>query len=180
MIFSLTQMIQCGMGLYLDNMQNEIQRLVNALTETYSGEPWYGEGFLEKLDSINWKLVSISPVENSTTIARLVKHIINWRIFLIEKLQGNAGFDIKIDAPNDWTDIVVESESDWEQLLVEMVESQNAIIRLLKEKTDEILDTQVEGRTYSYRFLIEGIIQHDVYHLGQIGLIASQLKKEAS
>ena len=38
-----------------------------------------------------------------------------------------------------------------------------------------ILEQNVRERTYNYRKLITGIIQHDIYHLGQIAFITKAL-----
>ena len=40
------------------------------------------------------------------------------------------------------------------------------------------LDRTVAGKEYNFRYLIEGITQHDVYHLGQIALTLSLVKIE--
>ncbi len=45
-------------------------------------------------------------------------------------------------------------------------------------QSDSILEDPVPGRNHNFRFLIEGMIQHDIYHLGQIGLMA-KLKTES-
>lgn len=158
-------------------MEKETQRLYDSIMEIYTGKPWYGMGFLERINQVSWEIVSQKPIEDSTTIARLVRHMINWRIFLIEKLKGNVDFDIKQDAPNDWTDITIKSKEEWINLLDEMAETQEKIAGLLEESEYGLLDKKVSRRDYNFKFLIEGIIQHDIYHIGQIGLIDSQLKK---
>jgi len=157
-------------------MQKELERITASLNQVYRGAPWYGHGFVEKMETLDWRIVNITPTAHKTSVARLVKHVINWRIFLIEKLKGNAEFNIETDAPNDWTDINIESEEAWKALLQELDDTQEELIRLLDAETDDLLDRPVLGRSYNFSFLIEGIGLHDVYHLGQIGLIASQIK----
>ena len=46
--------------------------------------------------------------------------------------------------------------------------SQEALIHELSERNDSLLDEQVPGRSYNFYVLLQGIIQHDIYHLGQM------------
>ena len=45
------------------------------------------------------------------------------------------------------------------------------IIALLQTKDDEFLKEIVDYRKYNFRFLLNGLIQHNIYHIGQIAYI---------
>jgi uncharacterized damage-inducible protein DinB len=143
-------------------MNNKTHKLIGNLNESFSGKPWLGNSLLENLNAIDYKLVNQTMGNSSNSIAILVQHIINWRIFVVEKLEGNELFEIELNSEKDWTKISVENEAEWNELLEKLARSQNQIINILSEKTNE--------------YLIEGIIQHDIYHSGQIGILNSQLK----
>jgi uncharacterized damage-inducible protein DinB len=64
----------------------------------------------------------------------------------------------------------------WQEGLQKLQQSQDELLRLLAQKDDALLEQNVSGRTYNYRKLISGIIQHDIYHLGQIAFITKALK----
>jgi hypothetical protein len=55
------------------------------------------------------------------------------------------------------------------------------LIRLLKEKDDTFFKEQYYDTDfkeyYNYRFVINGILHHDIYHLGQLGIIIKYLKR---
>ncbi len=51
---------------------------------------------------------------------------------------------------------------------------------LEKREDDKFLDTIVPGRNYSYYTLLHGIVNHDLYHAGQIALIKKGLGKQVS
>ncbi len=155
-------------------MEKEVGTLIDKLNDSFLGEPWYGISLMEKLEQIDYSIANSVPGESTNSIARLVHHIINWRIFAIEKLQGNTKFNIELNGPGDWTDITIDSEKEWIELKEKLVQTQDKLIELLNGKSDDFLSRQVPGHTYDFRFLIEGIIQHDIYHLGQIGIVAKQ------
>lgn len=134
---------------------------------------------MKKLGLLNVDIVNKVPL-GSHSVAQLVQHITNWRVFAIEKLKGNAQYDIELNSTSDWPDRIIDSKSEWQLLLKQLDETQQTIIALLGSKDDDFLKEQVPGRNYSYAFLLEGIVQHDVYHLGQIGIVAKQVRAEYS
>jgi hypothetical protein len=52
------------------------------------------------------------------------------------------------------------------------------LIELLETKDDEFLSGEVDYREYNFRFLLHGIIQHDIYHIGQIAFLKKLLCPE--
>ncbi|KYG73194.1 DinB family protein [Roseivirga echinicomitans] len=151
-----------------------INKLLSTLEDSFQGLPWFGESLMDKLSRIDYRIVNIAHIPTTNSIARLVHHIINWRIFVIEKIKGNDAFDIEMNSQNDWTDLHISTEKDWADLIQKLVNTQKEIFDLLNAKTDEFLQTPVYGREYTIQRLIEGIVQHDIYHQGQIAVVAKQ------
>jgi len=44
-------------------------------------------------------------------------------------------------------------------------------VKAISEFSDERLGETVSGRTYSYYILFHGIIQHNIYHAGQMAIL---------
>jgi hypothetical protein len=88
-----------------------------------------------------------------------------WRTFTIKKLEGDSEFDIETDEMN------FPSSNDWELTLQGIKESQNKLLLLLESISEEKISEMVPGRKYNFQTLLHGVIQHDIYHLGQIQLI---------
>ena len=51
------------------------------------------------------------------------------------------------------------------------------IIELLGTKDDKFLSGKVDYREYNFKFLLHGIIQHDIYHIGQIAYLKKLLSQ---
>jgi uncharacterized damage-inducible protein DinB len=152
-----------------------LHNIVSNLNESFDGVPWYGDSVLKKLKTIDWHIVNEKKY-GTKSIVGLLGHMISWRVFVIKKLQGDQGFTIQIDGPYDWPEIAVVAALEWDDLLGEFKETQVTLLRILSEHTDELLERKVPGENFSFRFLLDGIIQHDIYHLGQIALLNSQYK----
>lgn len=152
-------------------MKSRIYHLIQSLEHVLEGSPWYGESVMEKLERMDYRVVNEVPSGLSNSIARLVKHMINWRVFTAEKLKGNTAFDIRLNSTDDWPEITIHSEQQWRDLLQELKATQDQLFTQLRSKNEDDLEQPCHGKSYSLGFLVEGIVQHDVYHLGQIAII---------
>jgi len=160
-------------------MKNRTKEIIKSLSEVFEGAPWYGESVMRKLENVPYLIGYRTCSPESHSVAQIVGHLIAWKTFAIEKLKSNEKFKIGIDSENDWPNIEVHSSEEWEELKRELVAAQCKIYELLNEvEDDSFLDKQVNGKNYNFGQMLQGIIQHDIYHLGQIGLIESQLEKK--
>lgn len=160
-------------------MKENIKEIIRSLSETFEGGPWYGKSVMRKLENVPYIIGYKSCVPESHTVAQIVGHLIAWKKFAVEKLKGNNDYSLEIDTNDDWPNIEVHSQKEWEELKRELVATQGEIYELLNEKEDDsFLDEKVDGKDYNFGYLLKGLVQHDIYHIGQIGLIESQLKKK--
>ncbi|MBI1344498.1 MAG: hypothetical protein GC171_16375 [Terrimonas sp.] len=58
----------------------------------------------------------------------------------------------------------------WENLKDQLYRSTDALIAQFDNKDDSYLETPFADTGYNFHYLIEVILQHDLYHLGQIGI----------
>ena len=71
----------------------------------------------------------------------------------------------------------------WEHIKSEYARTLIELIDLLKTKDDDFLsqqyfDTDFKGY-YEYSFVVNGMLHHDIYHLGQLGIIIKYLKEHS-
>ena len=151
---------------------SKLDHIINELETCFDGKPWYGDSVMKKLDAVDWKIVN-DAIYGDKTIAVLVQHIINWRIFVIMKLQGDEDYDIIIDELNDWTKVTIENGEEWNRLKKRIRHTQKEILELLASHTDALLDKKVPAKNYTFGAILPSIAQHDIYHLGQIALLNS-------
>ncbi|WP_062056205.1 DinB family protein [Aquimarina longa] len=159
-------------------MKTNIEESIIKLEEVFDGEPWFGTSIIKSLKQIPVKFWNKKLEKGSHTIAALVYHSIDWRRFVIEKIKNNRAFTIELNSEQDWRKniVILYTEKEKEKVINELVETQNVICALLAEKPDSWLQEQVSGASYINEYMIQGVLQHDVYHLGQINMIHSRLK----
>jgi len=151
---------------------NDAQRLldlIDQLETIYAGTPWFGPTWLETLERISPQALELRLPQGPSVIGSLF-HVTAWRIFVTRKLQGQEDHDLGPD--KDWP--AAGEEPDWDALLHTFADSQRELLEALTEFPATLLDDPVPGRGYSWAFMLQGLIQHDVYHMAQINLLARQ------
>ncbi len=152
-------------------MQRKVKALINGLENIYGQNPWYGDSAESILKGIDPKNVFTKVSNKAHSIAELLSHIIGWREFMLRRISGEYDYNIGQDESFDWKNIDRSENTAWESLLKKLEENQSAILKILENKEDDFLDLPVPGKNYNMQFLIEGAVQHDIYHLGQISLL---------
>ncbi len=155
-------------------MNTLIQHIIQQLEEIQNGYLWIGSNYERKLKQVSNEDFFKRPLENLLSVAEILSHLTLWREETILKI--NTGKGSKTDQceenwlPNDQLRL-----KGIETIISEYNNSLKEIVRLLHTKDDSFLDleyydTDFKGN-YTFRWLLQGMIQHDVYHLGQIGIV---------
>lgn len=138
------------------------------------GSPWYGKSVKDALESVDHHL-STKRINNQHNIAELVYHINQWKKFAFEKIAGDIDIEIKLNSDKDWRKIDSLTAAEWAHLVSYYFEITENLIGAVQSIKKDWLDQKVPHRKYNYSDLISGIIEHDIYHLGQIIIIAKIL-----
>lgn len=156
----------------------KIKDFIDESNELYNGEPWFGVSIVASLQNVNLESWNLKPKNTSNSIASIVCHMIDWRSFVIEKLKENTIFDIALNTKEDWRkNVLVTTEEEKNEILLELEASQEELVKLIQEKKASWFIEKTVGKEYTNSYMLHGILQHDAYHLGQINLINSQLRK---
>ncbi|XOV93520.1 MAG: DinB family protein [Bacteroidota bacterium] len=156
-------------------MSTKIEDLIRTFQITFDQNPWYGKSIMDVLKQVDYRKINNKPGGSPHSIAQLLKHMIAWRTFAIIRLDQDPGFLIEMNSEEDWSSLMIQSEKEWEELIQELKESQEKILEILKTKEEESLNQLMPESKYTFMNLVEGVIQHDVYHLGQIAMLNKML-----
>ena len=140
-------------------------------------QPFFGSGLEESLERIPEDQLHV-PVGHRT-IAQLLEHMLAWRRDLGKRLLGEPREKIAMNSPQDWP--TPDASKTKEDYLGELAATTEKIRRGL-EAFDPARLTDRLHPDYDYTSvdLLEGGAHHDIYHLGQINLLAALLKQSAS
>ncbi len=88
---------------------------------------------------------------------------------------GRAVYPILEEAEsNDWREIDPNNHT-WKNGMGEFRKIQEQIVSILETKEDSFLKEIVPGREFNFRFMLNGLIRHNIYHAGQVAYLNKML-----
>jgi uncharacterized damage-inducible protein DinB len=152
----------------------ETNHLASHLENTLNGEPWFGRSVFTLLSEVDASKAYKRPAGNSHSLADIVYHMITWASFTEKRLQRNREEDMAAFEKIDWRELDPNVHT-WENAIKELKTIHENIIRLIRENDDSFLDEKVDYREYNFRFLVTGLTEHNIYHLGQVAYLMKLL-----
>ena len=152
----------------------EIERILDQLKRAYEGNAWHGPSVREGLSGVTAEQARTRPLPNAHNIWELVHHIAVWENVGRRRLQGDRA-EINISSPEDWPPADDLSEAAWEQAKAALDRGHEALRKAISGLDESRLDEPIlEGLSTVY-VTLHGVIQHDLYHAGQISMLKKAL-----
>ena len=153
-------------------MHTECNRIAYALESATNGDAWYGDSLRKILDKVTAKEAKARPIANAHTIGELVVHVEVWVKFCLGAVEGTPIPPWStMPKEQDWPTVKDSSEQAWKHAVNSFFSTHLKLVEAIKMFSDDHLETRVPGRTYNFYHLFQGMIQHAVYHGGQIVLL---------
>lgn len=156
-------------------MNDEIDRLIDQLTRECDGDPWHGPSLGAILDGITAEAAAQRPATSVHSIAELVLHMTGWKREVARRLQGQPAGEPE---RGDWPEARRLTEAQWQSAKADLMKAQAELIAAMRALAPEALHAPVKdtrepalGTGMTAAQTILGLIQHDVYHAGQISLL---------
>jgi uncharacterized damage-inducible protein DinB len=138
----------------------ENYRIADQLRRAVYGEAWHGDAVFELLAGISPEQAAARPPHAAHSIAELTLHIAIWLEAATRRLQSDPALLLN-DA--DWPE-----PGSWEETRQRLGDATETLLTAI-ERAD--LHAAVPGQAYDVYFLLHGVIQHTLYHAGQIALL---------
>ena len=148
---------------------SEKKRLNDQLKRAFEGTAWHGPSVSEVLAGVNAQQAAAHPIAGAHSIWELALHIQTWERVSKRRIQEFVPIDVSDE--EDWPAVNDTSEAAWARTLEELRSNHQALRAAIRELDEARLEEIVPGTTYSVYFLLQGVIQHDLYHAGQIALL---------
>jgi hypothetical protein len=119
------------------------------------------------------------PIPDAHSIWEIVLHIAVWEGVVTGRLEGNAKEPATPE--DDWPPIAMPGgDGAWRQAVDALSTSRAALKRALLAFDESRLGETVPGKNYSFYVMAHGIVQHDLYHAGQIALLKRASRSAAT
>lgn len=132
---------------------------------------WYGSSVAELLERISPEAARKAPATGAHTIAKLLQHMLLWNERIRETDESHPL--PKWEAEKEWA----EPPIPWNELVVRWEQSRDLLEERMKNFPVEDLGKQTPGRSYPYEFMWNGIVQHTIWHAGQIAMVFGMVRE---
>jgi uncharacterized damage-inducible protein DinB len=154
---------------------NEIARIVDQLEREHSGDPWHGSPLSQILGGVTHTVAAARPIRGGHSIWELVLHIAAWKNEVRHRLSGAAAAEPR---EGDWPAVAETTEVAWLQACERLELAHRLLVSAVRELPEAKLFESTRdqrdpalGVGVTYYELLHGVVQHDVYHAGQIAIL---------
>lgn len=148
---------------------SEVERIVDQLRRAFEGNAWHGLALWEILTDVTSQQAFAKPLTGAHSIWEIVNHITVWEKVVRRRIKGEVINGLSPD--QDWPAVRDSSEAAWQQTLTKLQRGNQELRDTISAMTDARLKEIVLGQTYSFYYMLHGVIQHDLYHAGQIAVL---------
>jgi uncharacterized damage-inducible protein DinB len=153
----------------------ERDRLIDQLEREIGGEPWHGPSLTRILDGVTAAEAARKPSPDAHSIWEILLHMTGWKREVTRRVRGEAAREPE---EGDWPAVGEASDARWMAAREEHFRAQRGLVELVRGLSDEQLGAKVKGEPaahigagLSIRATLLGVLQHDVYHAGQIAIL---------
>jgi len=155
---------------------SEVERIRDQFRRAFEGEAWHGPSVLALLDGVTAQQAAAHPIQGAHSIWELTLHIAAWERACKRRLEGDPA---QLTDEEDWEPIDDTSEAAWEQTKQQLIDNHRelmqAIARLDESRLNEPIIKDPNIPFSSVYVTLQGGVQHDLYHAGQIAIVKKAL-----
>ena len=155
--------------------ESEIARIADELEREHAGDAWHGTPLRQLLADVDDVQAQWRPGHGVQSIWELVLHMTAWKNEVRRRLGGAPA---AVPPEGDWPRPVAPGPQAWRQAVDALEEAHRALVAAVVRLPAGSLDAPTNdpriretGQGVSYYVMLHGIVQHDVYHSGQIALL---------
>ena len=154
---------------------SEILNIVDQLEREFRGDAWHGSPLVSILNGINPTQAAAHPVKGAHSIWEIVLHVTGWKLEVARRVGGAPAGE---PPDGDWPDVGEPTPARWSAAVQRLTEAQRTLLDAIRQLPEARLFEPTNdprsrplGTGVSYYVLLHGVVQHDVYHSGQIAAL---------
>ena len=153
---------------HMRDEMTEVERIEDQLRRAIGGDAWHGPSVKEVLANVTAQQATAKPVQGAHSIWELLFHMGAWEGVALRRLNGD-----KTPLPDDknWPLDNPSGDAEWNAAWTDFDNQNQQLRKAILRLTDDQLEDQTPGTDHSFYHLLHGVVQHDLYHAGQIVLL---------
>lgn len=146
---------------------SECHRLADQMRLAYDGDAWHGPSLVSLLEQVPAGRAYEHPIDGAHSPAELVAHAAFWKEVVRRRTEGDAVADAN---HRDWPRLD-RSTMTWKALRQRLDAAHAELLLRVEGLDDHRLSEPVPGQAISLYVMLHGVVQHDIYHAGQLAML---------
>src|SRR5215217_9141754 len=159
-----------------EQRSTELDRIRDQFRRAFEGEAWHGPSVLALLDGVTAQQAAAHPIPGAHSIWELTLHIAAWERACLRRLNGDPA---QLTDAEDWEPINDTSDAAWEATKQQLIDNHRELLeataRVDESRLDETIYQDPNIPYSSIYVTLHGVVQHDLYHAGQIAMLKKAL-----
>ncbi|HJT68008.1 MAG TPA: DinB family protein [Pyrinomonadaceae bacterium] len=155
---------------------SEVERISDQLRRAFDGDAWHGPSVMPLLNGVTAEQAAAHPVPGAHSIWELTEHIRAWEGACLRRLNGDPA---QLPKEEDWVPLNDFSEPAWEKTKQNLRDTHERLLQAIGAVDESRLDQPIlnhpEIKFSSVYVTLHGVVQHDLYHAGQIAILKKAL-----
>lgn len=155
-------------------MNTECDRIADQLFRAVEGDAWHGPPVRALLADVTAEMAEARPIPSAHSIWELVLHMTVWAGAARRRLAGEV---VEPTAAEDWQSVEVVTPEAWSEAVAGVVLAHAELRRATLALGDGHLGDRTPGKPDTLYVLLHGVVQHTLYHAGQIAILKRALQQ---
>ena len=152
----------------------ETKRILDQYDRALRGDSWHGDNVWKTLAEVNPAQAFERALPESHTIWELVAHMTFWETQVTHRLRGEPELS---EAELNFPPMPTATAENWEKVLAQFRRSNEDFRSALGKVNESKLDEPLSSPEKSVYVEVHGVIQHHLYHAGQIAILRKNLSR---
>jgi uncharacterized damage-inducible protein DinB len=152
----------------------ETERIADQVKRAFEAEAWHGPSVMETLQGITAQQAAARPFGPAHSIWEIALHILAWERGCLRRLTGDRA---ELSDAEDWPAVTKTDEQAWEQTRKELLQAGEELRSAILLLDDSKLDTAIVNGMSTVYVTLHGVVQHSLYHTGQIAILKKALSE---
>jgi len=153
----------------MNSQTSEPARIADQLRRAFEGDAWHGPALLELLKDVNAATAAARLLPAAHCIWELVLHVAVWDRATMRRLAGEKTQPTGLD--NFPLVPATANERAWNKAVSDLKRTHQTLVKTVAALPESRLWERVPGKRYDFYHLLHGVVQHELYHAGQIAIL---------
>ena len=152
----------------MSSRTSESAFIAEQLRRAFEGDAWHGPALLELLQDVEAATAAAKPLPDVHSIWELALHVAVWDAAGCRRLNGEK---FQPEGLENFPLVPKPTDAAWRKAVAQVKRAHDDLVTMVAGLPESRLWERVPGKKYDFYFMLHGVVQHELYHAGQIAIL---------